>query len=325
MELETEHRDRRDQHDRSRRLHTGAGDQVDQAAGLVVIDESGCPLVAVEVALGAGVEDEHGGIARHRVAPAIEVPQGPVKDFGAMSVSLRARGHRVDEGIVEAVRLVAPALEGPETGEGVGDDPAPGGRVPHPLAPLAGQVPVVGDVVVVEAGVSGDVGQDARRRRHRPPGGLQVRHLVPVLLAQSGPLPGVAPGVGNDVIECRPARRPVGLPPRDQVGGGELAQAEEMIGHLARGECRSFFGQLLAPVDGDARQGGKTGHRRVVSGAEQGGAEPGEVADEGTGDLVGVDLVAGQQQGAGPTAQVPAGAGQLFVGGQEGVLTLAVQ
>jgi hypothetical protein len=49
------------------------------------------------------------------------------------------------------------------------------------------------------------------------------------------------------------------------------------------------------------------------------------VADHGAGDLVAVDLVAGQQQRARPASQVAGALGEQLVGGQQGVLPVAVQ
>jgi hypothetical protein len=128
-------------------------------------------------------------------------------------------------------------------------------------------------------------------------------------LLEAGQLPAVlAPLPGRQAAACPGRQRlggtgqvvgPVGLIPGDQVHGGELAKAEQVVGGLPGGDTQ-LVAELLASVERDLVQWWDTGDRGGVVRAEELGAEPREVPEQGTGDLVAVDLVTGQHQRARP-------------------------
>jgi len=190
--------------------------------------------------------------------------------------------------------------------------------------PLAGEVPVIGDVVVVEDHVGGDVGQHPPDRWQRAPCLVEVGQLGGVPVALPGRRAAATPVGGTRLGAVGQALRPVRLVPGDQVRGGELAEAEQVVGGLTGGEPQ-LPAELLTAVGRQAVECRDTGNRGAVARTQQLGAEPGEVADQGAGDLVAVDLVAGQHQRARPAFEVTGALGQQFVRGQQGVLPVAVQ
>jgi hypothetical protein len=70
---------------------------------------------------------------------------------------------------------------------------------------------------------------------------------------------------------------PVGLIPGDQVHGGELAKAEQVVGGLPGGDTQ-LVAELLASVERDLVQWWDTGDRGGVVRAEELGAEPRSVS-----------------------------------------------
>jgi hypothetical protein len=97
-----------------------------------------------------------------------------------------------------------------------------------------------------------------------------------------------------------------------------------VVSGLAGGEAK-LVAEFLAAVDRQPVQGRDPRNRGRVTRTKQLGAEPGQVANQGAGDLVAVDLVAGQYQRAGAAVQVAGALGEQLIGGHQGVLPVAVQ
>ena len=174
----------------------------------------------------------------------IDSPVGKSSCVLRQQVQLRTRRRRGQrDGLAEALRVVAPALEHRVGDQSVAHDGPAQRRRQHPVAPDRAQVPVVGDLVVVEDHVRGDVGQGAAHLRqavadlldHGALGAERVALLRAVGLHERGDLvfgqirdvgmqppdihvrpelTGALVGDFEDVLHARQRVRPQGVAPR---------------------------------------------------------------------------------------------------------------
>ena len=251
--------------------------------------------------------------------PVLEAQQG------VDAVVVRLRAGRVqaalqllEERVVEGVRAVAPGLVDRVGHDRVADHAAREGVAVGDLLPFAAQVPVVGDVVVVEDHRHRDVRQHAPHRRQVGDEGLEC-----LLLA----------GVEGRVLCVQPGRRvefepaPGGGRPHQQVHRQHFGERDQVVVRAGRGEHRLLHAseedldqrvialvlrqQLVAPVVavGVAVEAFGVAHAGLVDAFESlhRQAEAADQAVDGAqhraGDVVGVDLVAGHHQRGRPRRQ----------------------
>jgi len=138
------------------------------------------------------------------------------------TIRRKASQHGVEQ-LAMSLRVVAPALKQPIADQRVADDPPREGMAIRGLLPAARQVPVVGNVVVVEDHVDRQVRERplhprepvAKARDHRALGGITRRKLG----RQRSRRPG---RVQSD-------HRPQHRRPDQQVHGRHLGQGDQMI------------------------------------------------------------------------------------------------
>ena len=213
----------------------------------------------------------------------------------------------------ELAGLVAPALEDRVGGEGVLDQAPAQGPAVDVLVPAPVQVPVVGDVVVVEDHVGGDVGQGPP---HPGQGAGELEHGRAAPVGLGGRQGG---GAGR-------VARPQRVRPDQQVHAVELGQRHQVAVQHRAGEAGPVAHQVVAVAGGQPRvAGGDVGEGLGRRPAEGGPADLLAEGQQPGGDVVGVDLVAGQEQQLGPGLRVGVAGRQDVVEGGQGVAALAVR
>ncbi len=262
-----------------------------------------------------------------------------------LAAGLVERGlHGIEQGTAtKGLGPVAPALVEQVGDQGVADDAAREGVAVGHVFPFAAEVPVVGDVVVVEDHGHGQV------REHAPHGAQALAEVF-----DGAGLARVAPGVL--LAQAGRGRQVQALPgqgrPDQQVHGQHLAQGDEVVVRVVGGEDGLLHAfehqvdqalalggagqQLLAAVVG-------VGVREQVAGAAHLAAvgagngffaqaqalhEAVDAAQHGAGDVVAIDLVAAEHEGGGPLDVVAGGVAQQFlhmrVGARQAVAAIGV-
>ena len=227
-QLDAEHRRRR--HDDGARvveqflLQLAEGFPVQQARGLLEVE-----LAAP--APGAGVEHHQCRGGWQHVVPLLEFQQvadqfilGAVVQVAALGVEVAGFLQQRAEGI----RVVAPALAQHVGEQGVADDALGERMAVGGFFPLGAEVPVVGDVVVVEDHQAGQVGE-------RP--GYVAQALLEAVD------PGLFQGVALTALGCqhrwlRVDQGPGGRGPYQQVHGHDFGEGHQVIVGAAAGEDR---------------------------------------------------------------------------------------
>ncbi len=236
---------------------------------------------------------------------------------------------RCRAGVAEPSRVVAPRLAQGVGHVGVAHDGTSERGGDDPAAPALRQVPVVGDLVVVEDHVRRDVGEGPGDpgdgggedldgldlaeeagallgvallrlapllRRVRLVGVVDVGELrLPVLEMVVGDLAATATNTSSDVVERTPQPRA----PRQQVQGDELAVGQQVVDAVGGGEAADLADEVAAAhrreldrVDGDVA----VVDRQRLGEAEQLAPDGVDLAQQAVAEVVGVDLVAGEEQ-----------------------------
>jgi hypothetical protein len=177
--------------------------------------------------------------------------------------------------------------------------------------------------VVVEDHVRRDVRQHPSRRWQRGARSLEVASLL-FVLALRAQGPGRAAAIQR-LVGGRQPRGPCPLVPGRHVHRRELAEAQEVVLDVRAGQSRAFGGQLGASAERDRRQRRAAWHRALVLGADEVARHLPHVPDQRCCDVVGVDLVAGQEQRAWTVGDVLRMRREQLVGAQHRVLALPVQ
>ncbi len=331
-QLDAEHRRRRD--DQHRRF---VEDVLLQFAERFPVHQA---RRATEVALaapapGARIEHHQRRIGGQLIAPAVE-PEQLVDQLILGGAIEPAGGRRFQQPLrllqpfAEAFRLVAPGLTQQVGDQRVADDPPRQRMAVGGLLPASREVPVVGDVVVVEDHQRRNVRQRPGRLRQALPEALQAVLFAAVAFGLLG-------------IERRHRRldqRPGQRRPDQQVHGHDFAKGDQVVVPVGGGEHRLFHAaeeafaqrlvglerrqQILAPVIGRrvVEQLFAVGdHRALQPLAVQTEAahQPVNGHQHRPGDIVGVHLVAGHQQHRGAARGIVELAGEQLIDAQQAV------
>ena len=285
----------------------------------------------------AGVQHQQRRCGRQHVVPLLEMQQ--LVDQRVLRTGLQVMVltllQQVGKGLqrlIECIRVVAPALAQQIGEQGVADDALGERMAVGGLLPARGEVPVIGDIVVVEDHQRRQVGERPRGLAEGLAEGVDAFALTGVtlllFLVQRWLL----------FADQRPGQRR----PDQQVHGDHLGEGHQMVVGTAGGEDR-----FLHTAEELVAQGLVALHRRQQLGAlvvaDRVGVERLAVLDHGTfeklveqaeagdqlvngaqqwaGDIVDIDLVAAHQQqcrtllGFGLTCQQAVGAEQAVIGG----------
>ena len=167
-EFHAEHRRRRDDYHRrlvqQHLLHLAEGFPVHQTGWMA-------RPAAIAPASGAGIQHQHMRRARHLVTPALAIEH--LANAGILLLRLKPAtvggGHQQlpqrIQWLAQLIRIVAPGLAQQVGEQGVADNPPRERMTIGSLFPVSSQVPVVGNVMVVEDHQARHVGHQARALR----------------------------------------------------------------------------------------------------------------------------------------------------------------